>query len=345
MRILHVLYSNSFSGAENVAIQIIENFKKSDNVYYCSPEGNISSVLDRKGIQYLPVSTLCVKEMKRVINKVQPDIIHAHDFRASFISILSTKTIPVVSHLHNNCPWLRKKCLKSYIFLYIAKKSKVILTVSRSVMNEYIFGERFSSKTMIVGNPVDVNKIREQRSKIQGKESDIVFCGRLTEQKNPFLFLDIIKKLTCVFPGITAVMLGDGTLFDSVQKRLHELDLCENIKMLGFVENPIPLMAKSKVLVVTSSWEGFGLVAVEALSLGKPVVASNVGGLPDLINEKCGLICETLSDYVDEITKLLQIEQYYESKSIGANNRAEELSNIDRYIGTIKEAYFKASDR
>ena len=87
-----------------------------------------------------------------------------------------------------------------------------------------------------------------------------------------------------------------------------------------------------------SSWEGYGLAAVEALSLGIPVVCSNVGGLPSIVNENCGKICRTLDDYTNSINTILKKENY-EMYSKNALKRAQELENIDSYICKLSTIY------
>ena len=99
-------------------------------------------------------------------------------------------------------------------------------------------------------------------------------------------------------------------------------------------------MKYGKILLLPSKWEGYGLVAVEALAFGVPVVCSGVGGLTDIINDRCGKICGNEIDlYVDEILHLLSEKKYYIEKSSNAKNRAYELNNITEYIQTLDNIY------
>lgn len=89
-----------------------------------------------------------------------------------------------------------------------------------------------------------------------------------------------------------------------------------------------------------SLWEGGGLAAAEALCFGIPVVCSGAGGLSDLIDEHCGMICgENLGRYVDEIIKLLSDEAYRRQKSNASRIRAAQIANIKSYIQSISDEY------
>lgn len=110
--------------------------------------------------------------------------------------------------------------------------------------------------------------------------------------------------------------------------------------MYGFQSNPYGLVQNSRVMCMPSLWEGFGLAAVEALCLGIPVVCSGAGGLSDLIDEQCGMICgENLGRYVDEIIKLLSDESYRRQKSNASRIRAAQIANIKSYIQSISDEY------
>ena len=86
-----------------------------------------------------------------------------------------------------------------------------------------------------------------------------------------------------------------------------------------------------------SKWEGFGLVAIESLSFGIPVVCSNVGGLPSIVNDKCGKLCFNFDEYVDEIERLLTDKDYYLNKTKNAFQQAGMLDNGSKYMENMKD--------
>ena len=131
----------------------------------------------------------------------------------------------------------------------------------------------------------------------------------------------------------------DGELREIVEEKIQELGLEEIINLKGFLENPYEILQKCKVLCMPSRWEGFGLAAVEALALGVPVVATEVGGLPGIIDESCGKLCDSKETFVEEIGSLLSDSELYRKKISGANKRAEELDNIDQYISDMINVY------
>ena len=124
---MHILNTSSYSGAENVAITIINNMNSDYECAYVSMDGLIRSVLDKNGITFLPISKMSIREISRIIAIYKPDIIHAHDFTASVVSSLSTRKIPIISHIHNNSPWIKTYHPYSFAYLVTAMKCKKIL--------------------------------------------------------------------------------------------------------------------------------------------------------------------------------------------------------------------------
>ena len=341
MRILHILNSSKFSGAENVAITIINNMKNDNEIIYVSPEGQIREHLQENNINYEPVRKVCIKEIKRVIKKYKPDIIHAHDFTASIISaIASNKKIKVISHIHINNPWMKKVNLKTIIYLLSTIKYKKILIVSKSIIDEYIFIKFINKKVEVIGNIVDTNRVKKMSEEIDIQEDyDIIFIGRLSEPKQPIKFIELINKLKISNKNIKVVMLGDGPLRTECEKEIEKYNLEENIELKGFQKNPYIYLNKSKILCMTSEWEGYGLVAVEALCLGKPVVATNVGGIPSIVNDKCGKVTNNFNEMLDEITNLLQDDNYYQNKQLSALERVKQINNMEKYISEMNKIY------
>ncbi len=341
IRVLHILNTGSFSGAENVAISIIEKMNEVAEGIYLSKDGSIRSVLERKKIAFYPVGKLSVGVLKNAVSEIKPDIIHAHDFTAGIISALSINKIPIINHLHNNSPWIKKFSWKTILFGMVAIRFKKILSVSSSIMDEYRFGKYFQSKLTVIGNPFSVQELQKKAKQAEIKSGyDIIFLGRLSEPKNPIFFLEIVKSLIEKLPRVKISMIGDGELRQQVEDKIVELGLSDNIVLYGFLENPYGILNASKLLCMPSIWEGFGLAALEALTLKMPVIAMPVGGLVDIIDSSCGKFCDSKEDFVKELYHLLTVDEDYKRKSNNAYIRAKKFDNVKGYMNILRELYY-----
>ena len=216
------------------------------------------------------------------------------------------------------------------------------MSVSLEVFKKYKFYPFIKKKVINIKNPIDTQKITSMSEKAECKEKyDIVFLGRLSDEKNPMLFLDVLSSLKDNDINFSAVMIGDGILREQVNRMIYTKKLQKNVTLKGFMNNPYGILGNSKVLCVTSKWEGFGLVAVEAISLGIPVVSTSVGAISQIITDKVGRICTTPNDFVSEITNLLTKSEYYEKKKKAAVSLAYRLDNIDNYITKLETIYRK----
>lgn len=344
-KVMHVLVSNKFSGAENVVITIIKNMnQKQWSCTYLCPHGPIEERLSKEGVSYIPLKNVTPWALKKAIKQVKPDLIHAHDFMASTLCGCVAKKIPVISHLHNNPPWLAGRNVYTFMYKLVSKRFINILGVSDAIYNEFIFKKAIKSKYMSVGNPLDIERISKDYFANEEKRYDVLFLGRLSKPKNPLLFIDIINAVRNEIPDIRANIVGTGELESLCKKKVAELGMEHNIHFGGFSEKPQKQLNESKILCMPSTWEGFGLAAVEALSFKLPVVASCVGGLSYIVNDDCGRLCSEPKEYVDEIVNLLKNDQYYLKKSYAAGERALELDNIQEYMQQLIQLYKRVLD-
>ena len=102
MKVLHVLASNKYSGAENVVCQIIDAFKDEVDMAYCSLDGDIKNTLAEKKVKFCPMNKFSLKELKRVVEEYKPDIVHAHDLKAICLVSMLSKKYKKVGHVHVN---------------------------------------------------------------------------------------------------------------------------------------------------------------------------------------------------------------------------------------------------
>ncbi|MGL6107381.1 glycosyltransferase [Romboutsia sp.] len=339
-RVLHLLSSNSLSGAESVAINIIKSLEDEYEFVYVSPKGQIEYALKEKKINYIPLDNISPYSLNKLFNEWKPDVVHAHDFRASIKTALSLYKCKKISHLHQNPSWI--KYINKYSIAYTSTCFAYdnILTVSSQIREEAIFSKLVKNKIKKLENCINRDDVI-RKSKLDDNNDiyDVVYIGRLAEEKDPLRFIKIIKEVKNSKPNIKVALVGEGLLLSECETLIQKFKLESNIEMLGFLNNPYSIMKKSKILVMTSKWEGFGLVAVEAMILGKPVLASPVGGLKSIVTQDFGGLCSTNDEYVNRITNLLINLDEYEIKSKNATQYSKKFTDIDRYKSELRQIY------
>jgi glycosyltransferase involved in cell wall biosynthesis len=342
MKVLHVLNSTRFSGAENVVCQIIHMFQNDDyEMAYTSPNGQISDALKERGVDFYPLESLKVSELKKVIKQFQPDVIHAHDMKASFVVSRCNGKIPFVSHIHNNAFDSRKISLKSIAYLFAALRSKHIFWVSNSSFNGYCFHGILDNKSSILYNVIDIDALKEKMLLDNNSyKYDVCYLGRLTYQKNPQRCVKVIYELKKINPNIKAVFIGTGELETEVKELCNKLNLCDSIDFLGFQSNPLKILHDSKVMLMTSRWEGTPMCALEAMALGVPIVCTPTDGLKDLItNDEPGYISDDDLVISKKISELISDQELHKRLSDNCIRHAEDINNIDKYKYQISKCY------
>ena len=110
----------------------------------------------------------------------------------------------------------------------------------------------------------------------------IVSAGRLADAKNWPLFVDALARLAVTQP-FRAVVLGQGEREAEIRRRLADAGLTSRVELLGFQSNPWKFMARADVFLLTSRYEGFGNVLIEAMACGVPLIATTGGALPEVV--------------------------------------------------------------
>lgn len=334
-KVLHLLASNSYSGAENVVCTIIENCRDKYDMYYCSLDGSIREILEKRNIKFIPLTSFSVGSIKKIIKEYNIDIVHAHDFKASFVaSFLSVK---VISQLHCNYKLLPCRQLVGCVYSIIQKKFAKVVVVSREILEDASFGKKIASKTVIVDNVLDPKIVLEKAQEFATLQYDIVYVGRLIPLKQPLLLIDIIKDLKRSYPDIKACIIGDGELYEECSKKIAREALETNIDLLGFKSNPYPYIKNSKVAILPSTFEGLPMSVIEAMILDVMVVNSGVGGLADMFAGYEKYICHEKEEYVRCVTNLLKDKDGSYKKD--CKKMIKKFTDIKKYKQTFIKMY------
>ncbi len=343
MKVMHVLNSRIYSGAEKVVSQIIHDFEKTGvEMVYCSPDSEIvRRMLRDQGITFLPLSSLTPRELGRVIREQKPDLIHAHDMRAGFVSTLCCGKIPMVSHIHNNAFDARGLSPKSIAYLLAGWKARHILWVSNSAYEGYIFHKLFAGKSSVLYNIIDARAVREKRAADENTyDFDMIYVGRLTYEKNPKRLLRLCARLKERKPDLKVAIVGTGELEKELKILCAELRLQENVQFLGFQPNPMKMVACSKAMILTSLWEGTPMCALEAMALGTPVVSTPSDGMKDLIdNGLNGYLAETDEELAECLLKIFTDAGHRAFLSENTVKKFERINDAEGYRQAIAACY------
>lgn len=343
MKVLYLLTTSKYSGAENVVCQIIHMLKNEDKIecIYCSPDGEIKDTLKEKNITFFPLKKMSLKEIKNAIKETNPDIIHAHDMRASFLASLVCGKIPLISHIHNNSFESRKITLKSMLYYYAARKSKHIFWVSQSAFKGYFFYKNFKNKSSVLYNVIDIKTLENKALSDKNTYNyEIVYLGRITYPKNPERLLEVIEKILKIRQNTKIAIIGTGELEEKLKVTLKENSIFLNVSFLGFQKNPYKILKEAKVMLMTSRWEGTPMCVLESMSLGTPVVSTPVDGIKDLIkNNVNGFLSNNDDDLANKICEILEDKDNYNFLSRNAKKDMIRLMNIENYKMKILNEY------
>lgn len=343
LRIMHVLKSSVYSGAENVVITIIRSLSEQFDFIYVATDGPIREVLERENIPFQLLPAFDRKNLYGAIAARHPDIVHAHDFSATVLCASIRGGFRLISQLHYDPPWVRKWNVKTIMYRLCRPKIDRVLTVSGKSFENMVFAPCYREKMTVVGNPIDSDRIqrlaREIPPELGDGTCDLIFVGRLVEQKNPQQFIRLVSALKTKMPDIKAWMLGSGELDHDCEALIEELGLERNVELKGFCSNPYPYISRARLLCMTSRWEGFGLVLLEANILGIPVLSTRTAGAEEVLGENAAELCGGEGEMGEKANDILRNANIHEMYAEKARMRAETISTMEDYMNNIKRIY------
>ena len=288
-----------------------EEFSQIANVY------DLTSFLDQK---------YWVSFINYIIEKENINIILNSNSKFGYAVLPYLKSrhpqIPIIDYVHMEEWYNRNGGYSRYSAMYdsVIDKTLVCNENSRKILIDH-FGKNSSDvETVYIGvnekifNPENYNK-KELKQKYLGETQNkkiISYICRISEQKRPMLFLQIISKLKEQRQNFKAIVVGDGNLLPKMKEEAKKLHIYEDIIFTGRLQNTGEIYAISDITVNCSIKEGLALTSYESLSMEVPIVSSDVGGQKELITDEVGKIIELKQNEEDVYSEIYNDEEIKE---------------------------------
>ena len=193
-------------------------------------------------------------------------------------------------------------------------------------------------------NIIDVNELYQRMlSDSEEYRYDVTYLGRLSYPKNPQRLMTVLSKVIAKKNDIRIAVVGTGELEAETLALAKDLEIEKNIDFLGFRSNPTKILYSSKVMIMTSRWEGTPMCALESMALKVPIISTPVDGLKDLvINGETGYLSGDDDELADKIIEVVTNKELYEKLSANIYEKALKYNDIDVYSNRIYNEYKKA---
>jgi glycosyltransferase involved in cell wall biosynthesis len=312
LKVVHMAEGAGWGGMEAHLCSLLPGLQARDSIEVeCITfhDGLLSERLRDRGIKTKVFSRLGKLDLSVFIRLItyfrssKVDIIHLHGYLAIFYGILAAvmSGIPVrvitlhASSTHGNH---NKKLTKLNFYLWLAyflmkKSTAYAIAVSRETYDRHLTEKKISKERMrVIHNGIAIEEYQSCDSGVAKrdlgvKDTDFVvgIVGRIDENKGHIYFIRTAQSILEKRKDVHFLIVGNGPLENELKAFCRENDLEEYIHFLGFQDNILAYLSLMDILVIASSSEGIPYTLLESMGKGVPVVATNVGGIPEVIQD------------------------------------------------------------
>lgn len=290
---------------------------------------------------YGKLDPVTVIRLTKLMRSHKCTAIHTHLSTASLLGSFAAKLSRVtsVAHVHG--------MNSAYCFKFADR----IIAVSEAVKTN-LASQGLEKNVQVVYNGVDIERfspmdIGETRSKTGFQQSGPVFgvFGRLSSEKGQQLAIEAFARDFSDHQNAILLIVGDGKNEQMLKNRASELDVSDRVKFVGFTRDISNLIAACDAVIVPSLKEGFGLTAVNAMAMCRPVIASRVGGLSEVVvGGETGLLVEpgNIESLADAMKRISDDAAMAHQMGEAGRLRAVERFEINKQISKVAKVLLQS---
>ena len=369
MKIIHIIPNLKRGGAERICIDICNELQNQGHhvlLIMFSNENEYSEITSQLNIKVIPSSFIPsilkinitkVEKLEKAVAVFKPDIIHSHLHEAELVAYqLKIKNVKFFSHIHSNKKELENKpvvnsikqkiifSFEKKIYLNFLKSKKVkLLAISKDCYN-FVINDLSQQKENVtfLPNCIDYNLFKASpRTSSNKEEFKLVNVGRFVPKKAQEFLIEVALKLKDNGVNFTLDFIGDGPQRENIEQLVVQHNVQNQINFRGIVTNPESYLKSSDLYVHSAKEEPFGLVLIEAMASGLPIVTTDGGGNRDIIieNENGFMIKYRNAElFANKVIQLINSEEDYEKMSKNCIAFASKY-DVKSYVNTLLKLY------
>lgn len=327
IRILECIRQGQIGGGESHLLSLVENIDRSDfePIVLSFTDGPMIERLRELGVKTRVIHTLKPfditkwKQVRRFISETNVDIIHAHGTRAVSNVLWASRSlkIPLIYTIHGwsfheDQGFLMKR-IRIMGEKYLTRKSDINISVS--VSNQQT-GKKYipSFQSVVVNNGIDItkfnsdNKFKDIRTEfgIPPGKILLLFIARFTFQKQPLSLIKAFKEASLTNSDLHLLMVGEGEQKTEAETIVRKEGLEKKVTLIPFRQDVPDILAAADIYLLPSLWEGLPIGLLEAMAMGKTIIASNVDGTKEIIEHTQNGFLVNPNNLIPELIQAIQ---------------------------------------
>lgn len=335
-------------GAENMVAHLVSHIdlNKIDVQVYCifgKPLRNhLEKEIQEHGVKIvfidkeLGFSIKAVFTLYKELNKFDPDVVHTHLMGCMYVTPwIFFHKVKMLHTLHSIPEAENRNIIRRLITRFLYKTKKAI-PIAISEENRKLISEYYNLKlenVEVINNPVIISKYHHSEN--DKKIRTLITVGRLSKEKNQQMLIQAFYEVKKINLEVKLVIVGDGVERKKLEEKVQNLNLNDSVTFVGNVTDVENYLCNADIFLLSSIYEGIPLAILEAMAAELPIIATNVGGIKDIVTNNGILVS---SGNVEEMKKaiLKLVENPKLIKEMGLNSRL----NVKKYdINSVVKSY------